>query len=623
MPYKYCESLLYRKRLKTIEVNVGNVKIGGDNPIVVQSMLNVPTTNIQACVNQTIELHQAGCQLVRLAVPNLESVRNLEEIKNNLLQRNCNVPLVADVHFQSNIAIECAKYVEKVRINPGNFCEITHYNKTNPIEKIKNEPLKHIEETFSKLIEIAETRKIAIRIGVNHGSLSNRILSLYGNTVNGMVESAIEYLQIAKKLNFHNIVISMKASNPKTMIEAYRMLVNRMYSFGTLYPLHIGVTEAGFGVTGRVKSSVGIGSLLVDGLGDTIRVSLTENPVNEIPVAKELANLYNQNQIEETITKNTNIIILSQKPTRVLSKVIRINDIEIGGDNAVIVERVSHIANNNKDTYNQKHRPIELVSIDIDSISSLKNYLEDYYKFNIQIEHIDDIALLSNAIELVKNRNKIIQINFVCNNNWMETVEKCLSTINNNNIIIGLISNDIVHNYRILYTFLLNKGFNNPVNIIVDSLNKNTVDVLKASSELGSLFNDGFGNIVSIRNYDDIIYAINIIYDILQACNIRITSAEIVSCPSCGRTQYNIEKTATLIKSKLSHLKGLKIAVMGCIVNGVGEMGNADFGYIGGKKGKVNLYMKKTCVKKNIDEKDALNELISIIKQAGKWEEPY
>lgn len=660
--HKFCRNPLYRKKLDTKTVFVGDVPIGGDNPIVIQSMTNTDTMDTRACVEQIRRLSDCGCQIVRLATPTVKSARNLENIRNELHRVSCFIPIAADVHFQSKIAFEAVKYADKVRINPGNFYEKVDFKHREYSDELNNEAIKLIEGEMVRLIEQAKRYDVALRIGVNHGSLSERMMRKYGNTIEGMVESAMEFLILFQKHHYDNLVFSMKSSSTAVMIGAYRQLVERMRDTGTYYPLHLGVTEAGFGMEARIKSSVGIGSLLADGLGDTIRVSLTEPPMNEIPVAKSLIEVYSDNITQtqsETISDYINsppfAETLFDKDKRKHSGVISLRELLIGNDYPVRVELnldkahtkdLSQLETYFKDetfpieiiNINDEHMTDELlnhtlsynipVSMNVSSIETLKRCYKSVDKIIVNIKDSINDALLDEARSYCEKYSKVLQINFNTKySNWEMLADKVLSDNHLTNKVLGLVSVDLVHSYRRLW-LIAQKHKLNPVLNIINPLqqkhrNQNEKALLKMASEMGNLLIDGFGSIISLNiGNNGIDTVLSYAYTVLQSSGVRSTQAEFISCPACGRTQFDIEKTAELVKRHTKHLKGVKIAVMGCIVNGPGEMGDADFGYIGGSKGKVNLYVKGERVSRNIEEEEALSELIKLIRKHGKWIEP-
>ncbi len=647
--YRYCPSTFYRDRLKTIEVKIGNIKIGADNPIAIQSMTNTNPMDTEATVNQIINLSNAGCDIVRLAIPNIKSAHNLSNIQKGLLEEGySHVPLVADVHYSSAIALIVADKVEKVRINPGNYCEKITFENKSYSKKLNKEALIYIENKFKQLIEKARLNNTAIRIGVNHGSLSERILSRFGNTVEGMVESAMEYLQIAQQHDFDNIVFSMKSSSTKIMVEAYRMLVIRMYEFGKLFPLHLGVTEAGSDIEGRIKSGVGIGALLIDGLGDTIRVSLTEPPENEIPAAKSIISFFNHNKAINNKYRRLDIHFNNNTYNKQLKQIqtnIKLCDLNIGKENPKRVEiffdkpykhieiperaeiiglHINKISKMMIQNVNPDKKPISVTISKPDDIAEIAKYIN---KFEIIVDQNVSDNDVNRIINICKDLNKILQITFdTTDNNWIDRYKNIIPNLEYNNIILGLKGKDKVHSYRILNSLMRSDNKIYPLNIKADyklTIDKNSIDcIMKASIEIGCLLLEGIGDIITLNDCGNPDYVLDIIYNILQASEVRVSKAIFISCPSCGRTNFNIEKTTNLIKKKTFHLKGLKIAIMGCTVNGPGEMGEVDFGYIGGVNNKVNLYVNNECVKRGINEKNAVDELINLIKQYGKWKDP-
>jgi (E)-4-hydroxy-3-methylbut-2-enyl-diphosphate synthase len=655
---EFNHSPYFRKRLETIEVNIGKVKIGAGNPIAIQSMTNTNPLDTIATVNQIISLYDAGCDIVRLAIPNIKSAHNLRNIKKMLYLKGYEkVPLVADIHFSYTLALSSIDHVEKVRINPGNFCEKVKFANKSYSDDLNQEALTHIEKTFSMLIKKAEAKNSAIRIGVNHGSLSERILSRYGNTIEGMVESAMEYLTIAQKYNFDNIVLSMKSSSPRIMVEAYWELIKRMYQLGKLYPLHLGVTESGSHIEGRIKSSIGIGSLLIDGLGDTIRVSLTEPPLNELPVARTIIGIseeyskyknrpYSLTEPHldyEIQNQNKPFIDLPKypigmnNPIRVeifVDKLIEDNEKNKGemSPNDIIIPDNAEIVGMNIDKatipllkhINHKNKLVCLNIYGPDGINSFHQYVD---KFDVIIDKDFTDEKLKEIIQICKKYHKTIQITINTNErDWLNRYQNILSFIDYEKIIFALIGNDKVHKYRLLYSLMRSKQETFPINIITENPiyedKSSLYNILKTSIEIGSLLLDGIGEMISLSNFIDINYALDMVYNMLQSSETRISKAEFISCPSCGRTNFDIESITKTIKEKTSHLKGIKIAVMGCMVNGPGEMGEVDFGYIGGANNKVNLYVNSECVKRGINANNAVNELISLIKEYGKWIEP-
>ena len=598
----YCQNPLSYQRRVTREVMVGDVGVGGANPIRVQSMITCDTMDTEMSIQQTTELANVGCEVVRITAPTVKDSRNLEHIVKGLRERGCGVPIVADIHFKPEAALEAAKWVDKVRINPGNYAD----SKKFVIREYTNEQyaaeLQRIRERFSPLVELCKKRGIAMRIGTNHDSLSDRIMNRYGDTPLGMVESALEFARIARDLDYHDFVFSMKASNPKVMIEAYRLLVARLNELGPdwNYPIHLGVTEAGEGEDARIKSAIGIGSLLADGIGDTIRVSLTEDSPHEIPVAKALVALTStltgrmstaKGAANTAVTTSEQIDLpfdpfSYQRRAREMIAVAAIGDsgerIQLGGEELirVIVRRAAY------DKIAHK-------------IDKLGDYKPEIIFEDAKIEEIDPRD--EKAIERL---NKSASPQFV-------TVRDDVDLA-------------VIAAFRLLAAQLDPR---HPI-LLKDELGRKKAErdflhtLLVASTNIGSLLCDGIGDAILVQGEEAPGQALRLSYNILQAAGSRIFKTDYVACPSCGRTLFNLQTTTAKIKAATSHLKGVKIAIMGCIVNGPGEMADADFGYVGGAPGKVNLYVGKTAVKFNIPEAEAVDRLQDLIRERGKWVEP-
>jgi 1-hydroxy-2-methyl-2-(E)-butenyl 4-diphosphate synthase len=587
----YCNTpFAYRRRL-TREVKVGNVGIGGANPIRVQSMITSDTMDTDLSIQQTMELANVGCEIVRITAPTVKDARNLENIVQGLQTRGSDVPIVADIHFKPEAAMEAAKWVDKVRINPGNYADSKKFLIREYTDEQYAAELGRIRERFAPLVALCKERGIAMRIGTNHGSLSDRILNRYGDTPLGMVESALEFARIARDLDYHAFVFSMKASNPKIMIAAYRLLVARLNEEGPdwNYPIHLGVTEAGEGEDARIKSAIGIGSLLADGIGDTIRVSLTEDSPQEIPVARALIDQINATSNSELPTLNA---LLSFDPfsyqRRATEKIVVAGGvdpgrkIQFGGDELIRV--VVRQANFDK------------IAHKIDKMGDYKPEIV-YEKAQIkELDPRDEIAIA----EL--NQNSTAQ----------------LVTIRDG------VDLPVIAAFRLLAARLHPR---HPI-VLKDELGrkKDEKDFLEtlliASTNIGSLLCDGIGDAILVQGEEASGQALRLSYNILQAAGSRIFKTDYVACPSCGRTLFNLQATTAKIKAATLHLKGVKIAIMGCIVNGPGEMADADFGYVGGAPGKVNLYVGKTAVKFNIPETEAVDRLQDLIREHGKWIEP-
>ena len=580
----YCDSLYHYQKRETREVRVGKVGIGGSNPIRVQSMLTSDTRDTEACIAETLGLVEAGCEIVRITAQTRKYAENLEHIKAGLLARGCDAPLVADIHFKPDAAMEAAKWVEKVRVNPGNFVDKKKFEIREYTDDQYAEELARIEEQFVPLVQLCQERGVAMRIGTNHGSLSDRIMNRYGDTPLGMVESALEFARIARSLNYHQFVFSMKASNPKVMIEAYRLLVARLRELGAdwNYPLHLGVTEAGDGEDGRIKSAIGMGSLLTDGIGDTVRVSLTEDAVHEIPVARALVD-----HVATPLGEGAGQQIRVTEPgsafdpfsfARRECEVIEVQGVPVGGGETVRVA---------------------VTPSQWDAVKDRTGRLGDFqpeivWADGVEVDPLDDVAVAAlNA-----------------------RAEVCLVAVSDSCAL------DVVRAYRLLaakldqrHPILLKDGLSEPNQAALPGL-------LRAATHLGSLLCDGIGDAVLVRNETTAEGALRLAYNILQAAGVRIFKTDYVACPSCGRTLFNLQSTTQKIRAATGHLKGVRIAVMGCIVNGPGEMADADFGYVGGAPGKINLYVGKTAVKFNIPEEEAVERLIDLIREHGRWFEP-
>jgi len=583
---RYCENPLQFRRRASREVRVGNVGIGGNNPIRVQSMITCDTMDTEMSIQQTIELANVGCEIVRITAPTVKDSRNLENIVKGMRARGCNVPIVADIHFKPEAAMEAAKWVDKVRINPGNYADSKKFVIREYSDEQYAAELSRIRERFTPLVDLCQKRDIAMRIGTNHGSLSDRILNRYGDTPLGMVESALEFARIARDLDYHAFVFSMKASNPKIMIAAYRLLVARLDELGPdwNYPLHLGVTEAGEGEDARIKSAIGIGSLLADGIGDTIRVSLTEDSPHEIPVARALANLTSRSAAETAAT--TEDVDLSFDPfsyQRRASETIERDGIRLGGEELIRVV----VPRENYDKIAHK-------------IDKMGDYKPEIVYENAQIQEIDP-----RDADAIARLNRSSEPQFV-------TVKDDVDL-------------PVIAAFRLLAARVQPR---HPILLKDEGRRMKEEDrdflqtLLVASTNIGSLLCDGIGDAVLVQGEQAPGQALRLSYNILQAAGSRIFKTDYVACPSCGRTLFNLQTTTAKIKAATSHLKGVKIAIMGCIVNGPGEMADADFGYVGGAPGKVNLYVGKAAVKFNIPETEAVDRLKDLIREHGKWIEP-
>ncbi len=619
---KYIPSINKSIRISSSEVKIGDLPLGGKNPIRIQSMTNTDTNNIEKSLAQCIELYNAGFDYVRLTTQGIREVESMIKIQDELRKRKMILPLIADVHFNPKVAELAAQHVAKVRINPGNYSE-KRKGKIDFTDKEYQEELNKIKLNLLPLLKICKENKTALRIGINHGSLSERIMSKYGDTPDGMVESAMEFLRICKEEKFQNIVVSMKSSNVLIMVQSCKLLVTKMNQEGMRFPLHLGVTEAGEGEDGRVKSAIGIGALLNDGIGDTIRVSLTENPVNEIPVAKKIVSYCTNKEDHDPIFGGEewqyNPFNFQKRET--------ISVDSIGGNkHPIVIADFNSKQGHLEDTLDQLPDFFFIEKLD-ENLEYLREYklILNYIDWLKHKEETDNFFPLLNSEQFLSNGELSNDINFVEveNKNYED---EFFSKAKSNNTVFVLLSknkNRFTDNRAFLNT-LLKKKIQIPV-ILKSEYKENELEdfQIKSSCDVGPLFIDGFGDGIYLKNNGNISFSqvVSTSFSILQASRARITKTEYISCPGCGRTLFELEETVQKIKQKTAHLKGLKIGIMGCIVNGPGEMADADYGYVGAGKGKVMLYKNKEVVKKNVPSETAVEELISLIKQNGDWKE--
>ncbi|MCC6691724.1 MAG: (E)-4-hydroxy-3-methylbut-2-enyl-diphosphate synthase, partial [Bacteroidia bacterium] len=645
---EYCNSLTEYSRLKTREVSIGSVPLGANNPIRVQSMTTTDTLDTKATVEQSIRMIEAGCEYVRITAPSIKEAQNLEKIKKELRSRGYNTPLIADIHYTPNAAELAARIVEKVRVNPGNYADKKKFETIAYSDTSYKAELDRIRNRFVPLVKICKEYGTAMRIGANHGSLSDRILSRYGDTPLGMVESALEFLRICEDENFYNVVLSMKASNTLVMVQAYRLLVNKMMESGRNYPLHLGVTEAGDGEDGRIKSSVGIGTLLEDGLGDTIRVSLTEDPEYEIPVAKTLVDRYylrmkssrskeNAPNPESTNKKTENKNQHPHSPFEYKKRnTITINNIGSNNVPRVIID----FSKRSKITATNLYSVGYNYSAPLDKWH-LSDQACDYIfagdtKIDFEIPGTLGIIYNHSIWHSLKNKTRCYPLftlnNFIANKEYAE-LNFVLITINDivkereailkikNNVVLVIETNcehGMAEQRRIFFELnemecklpvIIKRSYSN--------IKENTFQ-LYSSTDFGALLIDGFGDGIWIDSPETPLQLVNsICFGILQAARTRISKTEYISCPSCGRTLFDLQETTAKIRLRTDHLKGIKIGIMGCIVNGPGEMADADYGYVGTGIGKVTLYKGKEVVQRNIDSEKAVDALIDLIKSHG------
>ena len=629
----YCPSLTSYQRWQTREVMVGNVGVGGKNPIRIQSMTTTDTLDTIGTIDQSIRMINAGCEIVRVTAPSVKEAKNLQAIRNGLKEKGYHTPLVADIHFTPNAAEVAARIVEKVRVNPGNYAdrkkfEIHDYNDETYAEK-----LDRIRERFIPLIQICKEYGTAMRIGTNHGSLSDRIMSRYGDTPLGMVESAMEIQRIAEEENYHDIILSMKASNTQVMVQAYRLLVKTMVLEGMNYPLHLGVTEAGEGEDGRIKSSVGIGTLMEDGLGDTIRVSLTEEPEAEIPVAQLLINRYDSRKNHELIPEINFIpydpFFRNKRETNTI--------LNLGGDEVPrIIGNISkkglityhdlipfgYIYSENRDKWQISDQAVDFLFIGDNSIDfeipGTLGIIQNHISLENKERHFSFYSL--DEISLI-DQNKISFLNF-CSDISSSLIAE-LSQLKKTIFILDTINEHGYADQRRFFVECMKKTIQNPI-IVKRSYRQCSQDelLLYSATDLGGLQLDGFGDGIWIDSSHDVGYVNETAFGILQASRSRISKTEYISCPSCGRTLFDLQETTAMIRARTDHLKGLKIGIMGCIVNGPGEMADADYGYVGMGVGKISLYKGQDVIEQNIPSESAVDALIQLIDFHGDWIDP-
>ncbi len=624
--------------------------MGGNNPIRIQSMTTVDTMDTLGSVEQTIRMVEAGCEYVRITAPSLKEAQNLEEIKKELRKRGYQVPLIADIHFTPNAAELAARIVEKVRVNPGNYADKKKFEVIDYTDDAYQAELDRIRQKFTPLVKICKEYGTAMRIGTNHGSLSDRIMSRYGDTPLGMVESALEFLRICEDLHYYNIVLSMKASNPQVMVQAYRLLVQKLDEEGLKpYPLHLGVTEAGDGEDGRIKSAVGIGTLLEDGLGDTVRVSLTEEPEAEAPVAKIMVDRYADRQHHDPIlpiqespvnpfqytkrtTREVGTIGGSHNVPRVIADLseVEINDYKD-------LKCIGHFYLPEPDKWRMNDQGADYVytgtrPIDFMLPNGLKE-IRDYKTWTSSEDKVNKIPLFS-AAEFLHTKELHSEINFV-RFSIRELTEELLIKLKASSTAVAVLYSDNTHamaELRRVFFELLQRQITVPV-IVQRTYKTLPEDNLRiyAATDAGGLFIDGFGDgiITGVRglsNKEDQLRWADLCnktsFGILQATRNRMSKTEYISCPSCGRTLFDLQETTAMIRKRTDHLKGVKIGIMGCIVNGPGEMADADYGYVGSGVGRITLYRGKEVVKRNVPSGKAVDELIELIKEDGVWFQP-
>ncbi len=698
----YAESLTQYKRLKTLEVKVGDLLIGNYHPIRIQTMTTTDTMNTLATVEQSIRCIEAGSELVRITAPSKKEAENLLNIKNELHKRGYFTPLVADIHFTPNAAEIAARIVENVRVNPGNYVDKKKFELIEYSDADYQEEIERIRNRFTPLVKICKEYGTAMRIGTNHGSLSDRIMSRYGDTAIGMVESAMEFLRIAESENYYNIVLSMKSSNPQVMVQAYRLLIENMQSeLGHCYPLHLGVTEAGDGEDGRIKSAIGIGTLLEDGIGDTIRVSLTEDSEFELPVCEDIVKRYERlSAVGEDTNRGNRYERLSEvgEDTKRDNRYERLSEVgedtkrgtldtKRGNSQIPPIKNLSKLNITGRDTRKTftvqniggKNVPVVIADFHKKDEINREDLKDIGYKYNPVTDkwNISDMAAdyifcgenkidfaLPGTLKLIYNYDswksndakttcfpvlneqqflddsleKSSSINFVMLDCYSKNAtdfeqEKFLEKIKNDHSVVLCLKTEnrnAMQSIRRMFLELIDKGIENPAIIVCDSEKQTTAEsLIHFAIEAGSLLIDAFGNGILLSDHyldndeiPDYKLINSIAFGILQASRTRISKTEFISCPSCGRTLFDLQETTAKVRAVTHHLKGLKIAIMGCIVNGPGEMADADFGYVGSGPGKITLYKGKEVMKRNVPEGIAVEELVSLLKENNAWVEP-
>lgn len=634
----YCPSLTAYVRRATIPVRIGDLEMGSHVPIRIQSMTTTNTMDTEATIAQSIRMIEAGCELVRITAPSIREAKNLEFIRSGLRERGFTAPLVADIHYTPNAAEVAARIVEKVRINPGNYVDKKQFAVLEYTDEEYLSELQRIRDKFVPLVRICKEYGTAMRIGTNHGSLSDRIMSRYGDSPSGMVESALEFLRIANDEGFHNIVLSMKSSNPLVMVAAYRLLVSRLQAEGLpAYPLHLGVTEAGDGEDGRVKSAVGIGTLLEDGLGDTVRVSLTEEPEAELPVARALVQRYEERR--QPLRRSVPAV-LPYSPTSYRRRTTH-SVATFGGDFAPRViadlsrspvtgmgqlEACGHIYDAETDKWTSTDQAADYLYVGSSPLPFMAPggtrqivdarvwaTLEDPF-YSIPLFTVDEFLQ-------AEQRHGVIN---VIRARTDELTSESIARIRCEDNVVLWLNSDQQHgmaDIRATIIALMQEGCEHPVVVerLYDGTHAEDEITLWAATDIGGLLVDGMGDAIVLRGLESLSDAIRLSFGILQAARTRMTKTEYISCPSCGRTLFDLQETTALIRKHTDHLKGIKIGIMGCIVNGPGEMADADYGYVGSGPERITLYRGQEIVRRNIPTANALDELITIMKEDGAW----
>ncbi len=615
----FCESLFQYQRLRTDAVEVGNITIGGNAPVRIQSMTTTNTLDTEATIAQAIEIAGAGGELVRITTQGRREASNLEFIRKGLEEKGYFVPLVADVHFNPSAAEIAAGLIQKVRINPGNFTGgAKKFREVIAGSEEDREGLRQIREKLIPFLQLCKQNHTAIRIGTNHGSLSDRIMSKYGDTPEGMVESCMEYLRICREEDFNNVVLSIKSSNTRVMVHTVRLLVASMKREDMHFPLHLGVTEAGSGEDGRLKSAVGIGALLSDGIGDTIRVSLTEPPENEIPVAAMLVKHFQERTGHVPIPPvETDVYSPFEYQKRITHQVLN-----VGGEMPAAVAADVR----GKSKISEEMEAPEIVICDDDQLAELPDSWADVLKVipaeSYENSFFNVYPLFDVEEDWIAHEGALF---LVCRNS--DLTPGMVDQLKKKKDVVILLDSDHPNptaDRRAFFLTMQNEGLTHPV--IVSQYYDECTDEdfqLKSAADAGLLFLDGYGDGIALAGFmQSVPLILSTGFGILQASRVRFSKTEYISCPGCGRTLFDLQKTTEKVREKTSHLKGLKIAVMGCIVNGIGEMADADYGYVGAGPGRISLFRNRELIRKSIPESDAVDELVNLIKEYGDWQEP-
>ncbi len=641
-PYFYCNDLRTYSRFQTREVKIGDIGMGGNNPIRIQSMTTTDTMDTIGTVEQSIRIFEAGGEYVRITAPSIKEAENLREIKKQIKARGYDFPLIADIHFTPNAAELAARIVEKVRVNPGNYADKKKFQTIEYSDSDYQAEIERIHKRFAPLVKICKEEGTAMRIGTNHGSLSDRIMSRYGDSPIGMVESALEFVRICEDFSYYDLVLSMKASNPQVMVQAYRLLMHKMQEEGMNYPIHLGVTEAGDGLDGRVKSAIGIGALLEDGIGDTVRVSLTEAPEVECPVAEKLVNRYKNRFNHNSIIHYGDFVkdpfVFSRRTSNPVSKIgggqvpVVVSDFSnIKIESPAVLNPVGYDYSEELDKWNISDQAVDYLytgqnSLDFEIPGTLQLIVDsDYWLSQASKESLLPLWSLN---DLINTDQVSPKVNFLQIKADQLNDQRFIHLLETENLVL-IIESDSNHwmaDVRNAFFHLMQEKNKIPVllrNSYKDSDHEadHELQTCYASTDFGALLLDGMGDGLWFNSSMDKKAENEAVFSILQSTRLRISKTEYISCPSCGRTLFDLEETTAMIRSRTNHLKGVKIGIMGCIVNGPGEMADADYGYVGSGVGKITLYKGQEVVRRNIPSEQAVDQLIELIQDNGDWVE--